>query len=273
MKNIRVLHRNILEVAIVFDEVCRANSISYYLLGGTALGAARHGGFIPWDDDFDVCMDYPNYQKMLRLFDDFKARGCTLIPERSTEFGLYFSKVKLDDSFYLERESDRGVIRHSGVFIDVMCVSEGYNLAILRRAQFLAAKALNASALSGWGYETTSFVKRITIFLSSLIVRGFVERALLYFVRQPKLFKSGKFLNHFFGRAPFSGSCIPIDYVGKGALISFEGVSFSSFTNIKGYLLLRFGARYMDTPSNSILKSYPTHCIEFKPRSDLKEPL
>jgi len=273
MENIRVLHRNILEVAIMFDRVCKENSLSYYLLGGSALGAVRHGGFIPWDDDFDVCMDYSNYQKMLGLSDEFKAKGCTLIPERSEEFRLYFSKIKLDGSFYLERECDRGAGRHSGVFIDVMCISAGYNSMFLRRAQFLSAKVLNASALSIWGYSTNSFAKRVIIRLSGLIVKGLIERSLLSFVRKPRLFKCDLYLNHFFGRAPFANSCIKNDYVGDGKLLPFEGVFFASFSDTDGYLKARFGKCYMEMPSSLTRQKYPAHCLEFKPRSDLKDPL
>ena len=51
---VRDVQNKILEVMKFIDNVCRKNSITYFIMGGTALGAVRHGGFIPWDDDFDI---------------------------------------------------------------------------------------------------------------------------------------------------------------------------------------------------------------------------
>ena len=55
-KNVRDVQDKILEVMKYIDKLCRDNGITYYIMGGTALGAVRHGGFIPWDDDLDIFM-------------------------------------------------------------------------------------------------------------------------------------------------------------------------------------------------------------------------
>ena len=61
--DLRQLQNKILELVEYFDAFCAKYNIEYYLMGGTALGAVRHKGFIPWDDDFDVFMDKENYNK------------------------------------------------------------------------------------------------------------------------------------------------------------------------------------------------------------------
>ena len=55
-QTIHDVQMKILEVMKFIDKVCRKNDITYFIMGGTALGAVRHGGFIPWDDDLDIFM-------------------------------------------------------------------------------------------------------------------------------------------------------------------------------------------------------------------------
>lgn len=67
-----------LELLEEFDALCRVNGLRYDLAGGSLLGAIRHGGFIPWDNDIDVCMPRPDYERMLAL----KAEGKLVMPEK-----------------------------------------------------------------------------------------------------------------------------------------------------------------------------------------------
>lgn len=65
-----------LELLKEFDTICQEYNLRYDLAGGSLLGAVRHGGFIPWDDDIDVCMPRPDYQRLLEL----KAQGSLKLP-------------------------------------------------------------------------------------------------------------------------------------------------------------------------------------------------
>ena len=65
---LRKLQLKELDSLIYFDEFCKKNQLRYYLLGGCVIGAIRHGGFIPWDDDIDLIMPRRDYQEMLRLW-------------------------------------------------------------------------------------------------------------------------------------------------------------------------------------------------------------
>ena len=61
-----------LEILDSIDSFCRENGINYYLFAGTLLGAVRHKGYIPWDDDIDVCMKREDYNV---VFDSFNSQG------------------------------------------------------------------------------------------------------------------------------------------------------------------------------------------------------
>ena len=59
-----------LDILIELDKICRKNNLCYFLDSGTALGAVRHKGFIPWDDDIDVGMPRPDYNRFMRIAKD-----------------------------------------------------------------------------------------------------------------------------------------------------------------------------------------------------------
>ena len=59
------IHQHILNILLVVDKVCREHGIRYWLSDGTMLGAVRHGGFIPWDDDADIAMPRPDFQRFI----------------------------------------------------------------------------------------------------------------------------------------------------------------------------------------------------------------
>ena len=69
-KEIQQIQKVELEMLIEFDRICRKYDITYSIDGGTLLGAIRHGGFIPWDDDADVIMNRSEYEKFLKVVDE-----------------------------------------------------------------------------------------------------------------------------------------------------------------------------------------------------------
>ena len=63
-----ILQEKMLEILLVFDAFCKENDLKYYLCGGCLIGAIRHHGFIPWDDDVDVFMPREDYERLAHLW-------------------------------------------------------------------------------------------------------------------------------------------------------------------------------------------------------------
>lgn len=107
-----------LHLLIEFDKICRKENLTYFLDSGSALGAVRHGGFIPWDDDIDVGMPRKDYERFMEV-------GQQLLPDsiflqnRNTEesYQRAASKLRLVDTYFPETEDFS--YKHNGIFIDI----------------------------------------------------------------------------------------------------------------------------------------------------------
>ena len=112
------LHKAELYLLVEFDKACRKSGLTYFLDSGTALGAVRHGGFIPWDDDIDVGMPRKDYEKFMEI-------GQSMLPNdiflqnRQTEknYQRHAAKLRLEGTVF--PESGEMNYEHNGIFIDI----------------------------------------------------------------------------------------------------------------------------------------------------------
>ena len=123
-----------MELLVYFDEVCRKNGIHYSLTGGTLLGAIRHRGFIPWDDDVDVFMTRPEYEKVEKAFDSGN-RFIFVSKKSEPNFNYVFGRVV--DTKTLITESPNTLSAGKGLFLDV-CVVDGLPKNALARKLHIA---------------------------------------------------------------------------------------------------------------------------------------
>lgn len=118
-QDLRALQLAELEILLEFQRLCQASDLRFYLTAGTLLGAARHKGFIPWDDDIDVVMPRKDYDKLARLASQSVSEGYVYQEYRAEpNFPYYFAKLrKLGTK--VEEPVLRAIDMEQGVYIDV----------------------------------------------------------------------------------------------------------------------------------------------------------
>lgn len=101
------------------DRVCRKNGIKYTIFGGTLLGAVRHKGFIPWDDDADVCMLREEYEKFRKVSDQLNPDICFFQDHQNDpEYRWGYGKLRRSGTVYI-RAGQEHIKCKTGVFLDI----------------------------------------------------------------------------------------------------------------------------------------------------------
>lgn len=161
-----------------FDRVCKALHIPYILFAGTLLGAVRHQGFIPWDDDLDVIMDREDYDRFLREADGVLDREKFFLQKEFSEhWPMFFSKLRMNGTTCLEKYHPRDSAVHQGIYMDIFPCDRAAESGIGRKIQFFCSKVVIAKSLYVRGYETDSKAKKLFMQLCRLLPMGPFLRA------------------------------------------------------------------------------------------------
>lgn len=115
--NIEEIHQITLDLMDVLHSICEANGLKYCLMYGTLIGAVRHKGFIPWDDDFDIMMFRDDYNKLVSLLEHKEGRY-KLITRANTK-NYYNGIARFCDMKYIYRTNLKVKQYEQGVFIDI----------------------------------------------------------------------------------------------------------------------------------------------------------
>lgn len=184
MTDLQHLQQVILVIAKDVDLICKNNDIRYFLLGGSAIGAVRHKGFIPWDDDLDIVMDSKNYDKFIKVCREQLDKKKYYIQEGLVDWPMPFTKIKLRGTSFEEPGKFENLEHECGIFLDVFKVENAPSSEISRRWQYLCAKYLLCYCLLKRGWKEVSGTKKLMMLAAYPLkvgilrnfLRGQVER-------------------------------------------------------------------------------------------------
>ncbi|MEZ4357071.1 MAG: LicD family protein [Eubacteriales bacterium] len=143
-EQIKALQNKSLEILLYFKDFCEKHNLLFYLCGGCCIGAVRHGGFIPWDDDVDVFMPRADYERLYLLWDKEAdtERYSICRTTKDVNYHSLVTMIKDNNTAFINRHSCNLDINH-GLMLDVIPI-DGYPSSVLARKK----QALNAMAYS-----------------------------------------------------------------------------------------------------------------------------
>ena len=243
-----------LEILRAVKKVCEDYGIHYYLSGGTLLGAVRHEGFIPWDDDIDISMEYSEYLRFCDVAQE--ALGNQFFVQNTntdSEFSFAYTKVRKNNT-KLMSPWEAGTPGHHGVWIDII------PLININPKEFKLKKnlltATNVSLLNNeafkkgktWLEEQSS--KRVVNLVSAVRIVPFPIRKKVCQLIRKQIFKrtESTHVSEVWGSIT---SVLPKTvYFGEPKMLVFEGELFPAPHGYHEYLTLTYG-NYMTPPPES----------------------
>ena len=248
--------RNLLEL----DRICRAHDIRYYISDGTALGAVRHGGFIPWDDDLDVVMPRPDYEVFIKHANEWLDKPYEMVcPEHDDKYAGVFAKIIDGSTTLIERW---GFNQLGGVYIDVFPLDGMSDHKFMRKLQITLYRMINR-----WIYlynrDPYKRGHNYTAWLPLLIQKVFSNRKLHQLMRKlqtmydyDKTTLVSEFDND--GRGT-----VTKDIFGTPTPILFEGHEVLGPEKMHEYLTSLFG-NYMEIPPEDKRRIHNYDFVDFE---------
>ena len=249
--SVRDIQAKMLDILVYFRDFCDANGLKFTLCGGTCLGAVRHGGFIPWDDDIDVFMLREDYEKLEMLWSknaDTDRYACV----RSNEtINIHHSATEIKDNntTFINRHSVDSDINH-GLMIDVIPL-DGVPASKWKRV----IQMIDSMIYCCFNFQRLPEHKSRVIYYATLVVLSIFRSAKIRY----KIWKGAEKRLSRYG----TGNCSEVASFGEGtsimrmrfptqwfrdvAYLDFEGQKMPVPADVDQYLEISFGD-YMQLP-------------------------
>lgn len=269
MEDIKAVQAKILEIMKYIDKICRENGITYFIMGGTALGAVRHGGFIPWDDDLDIFMTPDQYVKFKMVFENDNSQLFVLQEWKTTPNYLEYAKVRMNGTTFIEEVYKDRVDMHHGIYIDIMILHKVPKNRFIQRLVYFESKFVTLYALSQRNWKPKSQIQGIVLKSLKLL-----PCSLLTEISYRRIYKYDNLTDNYMycywiTPAKFNNGLFDASFFSNPVDIQFEDTKLLASKKIRTYLEYRYGD-YMKLPSKEAQKQ-AVHALYYNIDEDYSE--
>lgn len=238
-----------LEILKEFQRICNANNLQYFVVAGTMLGAMRHHGFIPWDDDIDVAMPRRDYDKFLEIAPKMLASDYYLETPREREHVTIVSTITSKKGGFTLNNAQKTL--HTGAWIDIMMIDGVPDPGIKRMIHWYRYMALRAlyqishfDEVVDQNRKRPAYEKAIIKFAQITKLQKLLDSSKIN-ARIEKLMRSVAYEESNYV-ATYCGiyrknEIVPKEWYGKGIKFSFEDTEVFGLSKADKYLTQLYG--------------------------------
>lgn len=268
-QTVRDVQVKILDTIKFIDKVCRENGIVYYIMGGTALGAIRHGGFIPWDDDLDIFMTPKEYGKFKSAMEALRDERFVLQEWRTTPNYLEYAKVRMNGTTFIEENFKDRKDMHQGIYVDIMMLHKVPQSKWTQKVVYFKSKFVTLYALSqrNWKPKTKAQAAALGA-LRFMPCKWLSKRFYKHIYRYDDMTDNFSYC-YWITPAKFHQGLFAKDFFETPIDVPFEDTVLYGSSQIKEYLAYRYGD-YMKLPSEEARKA-AVHAMIYDTEKDYTE--
>jgi len=269
--SVRAVQMRILEIMKFMDRICRDNGITYYIMGGTALGAVRHGGFIPWDDDLDIFMTPEQYGKFKTAFEREYSDIFVLQEWKTTPDFLEYAKVRMNGTTFIEHQFRERKDLHQGIYVDIMILHKVPENRFVQKIVYYESKYVTLYGLSQRNWLPKSKAHEMALIALKAIPNKWLVKQCYKHIYRYDDRKTGFRWCYWITKAGFRGGLFAPEYFSDPTDVPFEDTVLMGSEHIKEYLTARYGD-YMKLPSVAEQKA-AVHAEIYDTEKDYREYL
>ena len=230
-----------LEILIKLDEICEKHGLRYYLAFGTCIGALRHRGFIPWDDDIDVLMPYRDAKRLIGLQNEFGDKYFVQSKETDPDYRSIAMRIRDEDTTCIEYD-EKDLNTHKGIYVDVYPYYECSNNKIVRMMDIFRSHLMKVLVNNRPPVNHGILLAKI----SNCILKFYSgDRRLRKIEQIEKRLSSvsGSEILDYYGYdvTLFTAISYPKEWFGRPEKLEFEGHYFNGATEPDKYMRKRYG--------------------------------